>query len=92
MKGKWQSSSQFRLVTPQNYFAKSRYYERIVRESLEINMAIFKYKNNKALDKDNRNFVKTNAWKPLLKKMKTFLRNWTSFCLKWRFCVVNSSV
>ena len=34
---------------------KNRYYDGEVRDTL-------------ALDKDNGNFVKTNAWKPLIKK------------------------
>ena len=42
-----------------------------VRESLEIDMAVVRYGQNKKLNSDNGNFVKTNAWKPLLKKMKT---------------------
>ena len=61
----------FRLVTPQNSLSvKNRYYDRKVRESLEIDMAVVKYGQDKVLKRDNGNFVKTNAWKPLFKKMK----------------------
>ena len=50
---------------------KNRYYDRNVRESLEIDMAAVRYGQDKALNRDNGNFVKANAWKPLFKKMKT---------------------
>ena len=38
---------------------------------LEIDMAVVKYGQEKLLNRDNGNFVKTNAWKPLFRKMKT---------------------
>ena len=50
------------------------------------------------LDKHNGFFVKRNAWKALLRKIKTLHWNWTlfdgltSFDAKWRFCVVFWSV
>ena len=50
---------------------KNRSYDRKVRESLEIDMAVVWYRQDKELNRDNGNFVKTNAWKPLFKKMKT---------------------
>ena len=50
---------------------KNRYYERKVRESLETDMAVARYGQDKVLNRDNRTFVKKNAWKPLFKKMKT---------------------
>ena len=50
---------------------KNGYYDRQVRESLETDMAIVKYAQDKVLNEDNGNFVKKNAWKPLFRKMKT---------------------
>ena len=50
---------------------KNRYYNRKVRESLEIYTAVVRYGQDKALNRDTGNLVKTNAWKPLFKKMKT---------------------
>ena len=50
---------------------KNRYYDRKVRESLEIDMAVVKYRQDKMSNRDNGNFVMTNARKPLFKKMKT---------------------
>ena len=49
---------------------KNRCYDRKVRESLEINMAVVMYGQDKVLNRDNENFVKTNSWKSLFKKMK----------------------
>ena len=63
-----------------------------VNESLEIDMAIVRYWQSKVWNRDNGNFVKTNAWKPLFKKMKTLHWNLTSFCIRWQFSVVLSSV
>ena len=48
---------------------KNRYYDRKERESLEIDIAVVWTRS--MLNRDNGNFVKTNAWKPLFKKMKT---------------------
>ena len=64
-------SRQFRLVTPQTLSMKNRYYDRKVRESLEIDMAVVKFEQDKVLNRGNGNFVRTNAWKPMFKKMKT---------------------
>ena len=50
---------------------KNRYYNRKVRESLEIYTAVVSYGQDKALNRDTGKLVKTNAWKPLFKKMKT---------------------
>ena len=50
---------------------KNRYYDGKVGESLEIDMAKVRYRQDKVLNRGNGNFVKTNAWKPLFKKMKT---------------------
>ena len=47
---------------------KNRYYDRKVRESLEIDMAVVKYEQDKALNRGNGNFVRTNARKPMFKK------------------------
>ena len=47
---------------------KNRYYDRKVREPLEIDMVVVRYGQDKVLNRDNGNFVKANAWKPLLKK------------------------
>ena len=50
---------------------KNRYYDRKVRKLLEIDMAAVRHGQDKVLNRDNGNFVKKNAWKPLFKKMKT---------------------
>ena len=47
---------------------------------------------DKLLNSDYGNFVKTNAWKPLLKKMKALHWNLMSFCIKWWFCFVLWSI
>ena len=57
--------------TPRSFSMKNRYYDRKVRESLEIEMPVVRYGQGKVLKRDNRNFVETNAWKPLFRKMKT---------------------
>ena len=49
---------------------KNWYYDRKVRESLEIDTTVVRYGPEKVLKRDNENFVKTNAWKPLFRKMK----------------------
>ena len=51
----------FDWLHPKTLSIKNRYYDRKVRESLEIDMAIVKYGQEKVLNRDNRNFVKTNA-------------------------------
>ena len=43
---------------------KNRYYDRKVRESLEIDMAVVRYEQDKVLNRDNGNVVKTKVWKP----------------------------
>ena len=102
IKGNWSSSGatkytkechgDFDWLHNKTLSMKKRYYDRKVRESLEIDMVVFRYGQHKVLNRDNENFVKTNAWKPLFKKMKTLHWNLTSFCIKWRFSVVLSSV
>ena len=52
---------------------KDRYYDRKVRESLKIHMAVVRYGQDKVLNRDNGNFVKTNAWKSLFKKKMKLL-------------------
>ena len=49
---------------------KNRYYDRKVRESLETDTAAVRYGQDKVLNRDNGNVVKTNAWKPPFKKNK----------------------
>ena len=49
---------------------KNRYYDRKVTESLEIDMVVVRYGQEKVLNRDNGNFAKTNTWKPLFRKMK----------------------
>ena len=44
---------------------KNKYYDRKVGESLEIDMTVVRYGREKVLNRDNGNFVKTNAWKSL---------------------------
>ena len=56
---------------PKTLSVKNRYYDKKVRESLEIDMAVVRYGQGKVLKGDNGNFVKTNAWKTLFRKMKT---------------------
>ena len=73
---------------PKTFSMENRYYDRKVRESLEIDMAVVRYGQDKMLNRDNGNFDKTNAWKLLFKKVKTLHWNLTSFCIKWRFCIV----
>ena len=50
----------FQLVTPQTLSLKSRFYEKKVKESLGIDMAIVKYGRDEVLNGDNLNFVKAN--------------------------------
>ena len=81
VKGNWTSSGAtehtkechgcFDWLHPKTLSIKNSYYDRKVRESLEIDMAVVKYGQEKVLNRDNGNFVKTNAWKPLFRKMKT---------------------
>ena len=58
-------------LNPKTLSMKNRYYDRKVRESLEIDMAVVSCGQDKALNRCNGNFVKTSAWNPLLRKMKT---------------------
>ena len=54
----------FDWLHPKTLFMKSRYYDRKVRESLEIDMAVVRYEQDKVLNRDNGNVVKTKVWKP----------------------------
>ena len=58
-----------------------------MRESLKIDMVVVRYGEDKVWTETMEIFVKTNAWKPLFKKIKTLHWNLTSFYIKWRFCV-----
>ena len=69
--GETKKKPQNDLLHPKTLSIKNRYYDREVRESLEIDMAVVKYGQEKVLNRDNGNFVKTNAWKPLFRKIKT---------------------
>ena len=59
------------VLTPKTLSMKNRYCDRKVRESLQIDMAVVRYEQDKVLKKDNGNLVKTNAWKNHFRKMKT---------------------
>ena len=50
---------------------KNNYYDKKVRYLLETDMVVVKCGQDKVLNRDYGNFAKTNAWKPLFKKMKT---------------------
>ena len=51
----------FNWLHPKTLPMKNRYYDRKLRESLEIDMAVARYGQDKMLNRDNGNFVKTNA-------------------------------
>ena len=82
----------FDWLHPKTLSMKNGCYDKKVTELLEIDMAVVKYGQDKVLNRGNGNFVKTNVWKPLFKKMKTLHWNMTSFCIKWWFCFVLGSV
>ena len=83
----------FNVKVGEKYYKSYIIYNVIFRPQwLETDMAVVTYGQKKVLNRDNGNFVKTNAWKPLFRKMKTLHWNLTSFCIKWRFCVVLSSL
>ena len=71
----------FDWLHPKTLSMKNRYYDRKLRESLEIDMAVVRYGQDKVFNRENENFVKKNAWKLLLNKMKTLHWNLTSFCI-----------
>ena len=70
MKSNWFSSGatehkkecygHFDWLQPKTLSIKSRYYDRKVRESLEIDMAVIRYWQDKVLNMGNGNFIKTN--------------------------------
>ena len=51
----------FNWLHPKTLSMKNRYYDRKLRESLEIDMAVARYGQDEMLNRDNGNFVKTNA-------------------------------
>ena len=55
----------FDWLHPKTLSIKNRYYDKKVRESLEVDMAVVKYGQDKVLNRDNWDFVRTNTWKPL---------------------------
>ena len=71
IKGNWSSSratehrmechGHFDWVHPKTLSMKNRYYDRKVRESLEIDIAVVRYGQHKVLNRDNGNFVEENA-------------------------------
>ena len=61
----------FDWLHPKTLSMKNGCYDKKVTELLEIDMAVVKYGQDKVLNRGNGNFVKTNVWKPLFKKMKT---------------------
>ena len=81
IKGNWSSSGanentkefhgHFDWLHPKTLSIKNSYYDRKVRESLEIDMVVVRYGHDKVLNRDNGSFVKINAWKTLSKKIKT---------------------
>ena len=76
------SHGQFDWLHSKTLSKKNRYWK--VRESLEIDVAVLRYRQDKVLNRGNGNFRKTNAWKLVFKKMKTLHWNLTSFCIWWR--------
>ena len=81
IKGNWTSSgvtkhtkeclNHFDWLRPKILSMKNRYYDRKVRESLEIDMAVVRYGQEKVFNRENGIFVKANTWKPLFRKIKT---------------------
>ena len=61
----------FDWLYPKTISIKNRYYDRKVIELLEIDMAVVRDGLDKVWNKDNGNFIQTNAWKPLFRKMET---------------------
>ena len=51
----------FDWLHPRTLSIKNRYYDRKMRESLEIDMAVVRYGQEKVLNRDNGNFFNTNA-------------------------------
>ena len=87
IKGKWESSGvtehclkchgQFNWLHPKTLSREARYKSRNIRESLEIKRS--KCVSSKVnINSDDGNFVKTNAWTPLLRNindLESALRN-----------------
>ena len=53
--------ARFDLLHPKTISIRNRYNDRKTRELLKIDMAVIKYRQDKALNRDHGNFVKTNA-------------------------------
>ena len=78
IKGNWSSSgatehikechSHFDWLHLKTLSIKNSYYDMKARESLEIDMVVVRYGQDKVLSRNNGNFVKINAWKALFKK------------------------
>ena len=60
----------FDWLRPKILSVKNGCYDRKVRESLEIGMAVVGYGREGVLGRDNGSFVGTSAWKALFRKMK----------------------
>ena len=71
IKGKWSFSGaiknakechdHFDWLHPKTLSMKNSYYDRKVRELLEIHMAVVRYGQNKVFSKDNGNFSETSS-------------------------------
>ena len=53
----------FHWLHPKFLSIKNKYYNRKVRDWLEIDIAVVRYEQDKVLKTDNGKFVQTNAWK-----------------------------
>ena len=81
IKGNWSSSGatehtkeshgHLDWLHPKILSMKNRYCDKKVTDTLEIDIAVVRYGQDKVLNRDNENFVKTNALKPLFKTLKT---------------------
>lgn len=82
MQGKWESSGatehtktchgHFNWIHPKTVKIASNMYERKVREALEINRLKTINENDQSftvLNRDNGDYVTTNSWKPLFRKL-----------------------
>ena len=70
IKGNWSSSGatehikechgRFGWLHPKTLLIKNSYYDRKFRETLGIDVAVVRYRQNKGLNRDTENFVKKN--------------------------------
>ena len=77
IKGKWESSGatehcltchgQFNWIHPKSIKIEPKYYERKIREALDIKKA--KCSDVKVLNRDEGNIFKTNSWTPLFARL-----------------------